>query len=242
MRFFIYGGCVSRDTYETVKDNHNLVGYIARQSLISAATKPEIRIPLEGLANKFNPRMVAGDIKSSLFPSIRAKAQQTDIFLFDILSERLGVYRLDGGKYVTNSVELAQSGLLKNFPYAKALIHFGTDRHFELWKSSVVSLKNLLMTVDLFQSAYFIKTIWTDRTRDGMVVPKFRNWDAEDANELYERYFAFLDELGFKPILPDSAISFSDADHKWGSSPYHYQPEYYNAVLESLFKQVESSS
>jgi hypothetical protein len=37
---FIYGGCVSRDTFELMKEKHSLVHYVSRQSLISAASSP----------------------------------------------------------------------------------------------------------------------------------------------------------------------------------------------------------
>ncbi|MGP5032341.1 DUF6270 domain-containing protein [Glutamicibacter arilaitensis] len=236
--FFIYGGCVSRDTYELVKNEHFLSCYVARQSLISANSLPESRINTKGTSTNFNSRMVVGDINSSLFPSIRENASEADIFLFDILSERLGVYRLQGGRYITDSVELSKSKLLNDFKYARAKVNFGTDQHFSLWKLAIKALKDTLIDCSLFSNSIYIETIWTDRSYQGKVVPKFRNWDAKYANALYEPYFSYLRELGFKSVKPALDISLSDEDHKWGSSPYHYQQEYYQDVLAQVFKLV----
>ncbi|MFD1376381.1 MULTISPECIES: DUF6270 domain-containing protein [Micrococcaceae] len=238
VNFFIYGGCVSRDAYELVKDEHYLTGYIARQSLISANSLPETRINTANSSTNFNSRMVVGDIKSSLFSTLREKSNEVEVFLFDILSERLGVYRLQGGRYITNSAELSKSSLLDDFPYAKAKIHFGTSQHFELWKQGVLTLKDILVECGLFSNSIYIETIWTDHSCQGSNVPKFRNWSAHYANKLYEPYFSYLRELGFRSIKPSLDISLSDENHKWGSSPYHYQPEYYQEILVQVFDQI----
>ncbi|MBP2216308.1 DUF6270 domain-containing protein [Arthrobacter sp. CAN_C5] len=36
----IYGSCVSRDAYSTFGDDYALTGYVARQSMISAMSRP----------------------------------------------------------------------------------------------------------------------------------------------------------------------------------------------------------
>ncbi|WP_413456255.1 DUF6270 domain-containing protein [Glutamicibacter sp. FR1] len=235
VNFFIFGGCVSRDTFELVKDAHILTGYVARQSLISANSVPETRINTANSPTNFNSRMVVGDINSSLFPTLRQKSNDSDVFLFDILSERLGVYRLQGGRYITNSAELSKSKLLGNFPYAKGNIHFGTSQHLELWKQGVQGLKDILIECGLFSKSIYIETVWTDHTERGNNVPKFRNWSALHANKLYEPYFLYLRKLGFRSVKPSPEVSFSDENHKWGSSQYHYQPEYYQEILAQVF-------
>lgn len=235
VNFFIYGGCVSRDTFELIKDEHSLTAYVARQSIISANSAPETRIDTAKSPTNFNSRMVVGDIKSSLFSTLRQKSNKSDVFLFDILSERLGIYRLQGGRYITNSAELSKSKLLNDFPYPKANIPFGTSQHFELWKQGVIALKDLLIECGLFSQSIYIETVWTDQSYQGTIVPKFRNWSAHHANKLYEPYYLYLRKLGFSSVKPSPGISFSDENHKWGSSQYHYQPEYYQEILEQVF-------
>lgn len=233
-RFFIYGGCVSRDSFETIKENNSLVHYVARQSLISATSRPEQRINLNKLSDNFSSRMIKGDIQSSLIPRVEVHAGNTDIMLFDILSERLGVYRLSGGTYITNSTELAASKILNDFTEPKTLIRMGTDRHFDLWMNSVLILKNKLIERGIFDKTFALQVQWTDTTIQGTNTPKFRDWDARRGNETYSRYYSYLDDQGFNLIRPPKEISLSDENHKWGPSQYHYQPEFYKFVAETL--------
>lgn len=233
---FVYGGCVSRDTFELIKEENKLVHYVARQSLISSTSKPERRLPIASLAVDFSSRMVKGDVESSLFPKITQYANNTDIFIFDILSERLGVHRLDGGTFITNSGELGKSGLLNKFERSTTLIRFGTDRHFDIWRGSVLKLKEHLRNHDLFGESYVIKANWTDVTIQGTEVPRFRSMDASAANGLYERYYETLAECNFNIIEPPLGISHSDENHKWGPSQYHYQSEFYNYIADIITK------
>ncbi|MGO2481118.1 DUF6270 domain-containing protein [Glutamicibacter ardleyensis] len=237
-KLFIYGGCVSRDSFELIKNENKIVQYVARQSLISAASKPEKRFPLNALSDNFNSRMVKGDIQSSLLRSITRYSEEVDHLLFDILSERLGVYRFSGGTYITNSAELQKSGLLQNSAIAKTLIRMGTDRHFELWKKSVESFHRTLSESKLINKTSLIKVNWTDETIQKTPVPLFRNWSASDANKLYARYYSHLENNGFNIIEPPAEVSLSDLDHKWGASPYHFQDEYYEYITSQLKKLI----
>ncbi|MGP4981661.1 DUF6270 domain-containing protein [Glutamicibacter arilaitensis] len=235
-KFFVYGGCVSRDTYELMKDDHALVHYVARQSLISATSKPERRLPTESLPSDFNSRMVRGDIESSLFQKISQYSSDTDVFIFDVLSERLGVYRIYGGTYITNSGELDKTKILSNLTVPKSLIRFGTDRHFDLWKESAVKLKGHLTRNGLFESSYVIRANWTDVTIQGTPTPKFRSMDANLANRMYQRYYDTLEQLQFRIIEPAPEIASSDEHHKWGPSQYHYQREFYESIVGQLLR------
>lgn len=232
--FFVYGGCVSRDTFELIKEENTLVHYVARQSLISSSSKPEKRLPVAALPADFSSRMVKGDIESSLFPKITQYANKTDVLIFDILSERLGVHRLDGGTFITNSGELGKTGILNKFDWPKTLMRFGTDRHFDIWRRSALKLKKHLLEHDLFGKSFVIRANWTDTTIQGTVVPRFRSMDAAAANSLYERYYETLTECNFNIIEPPSDISKSDENHKWGPSQYHYQSEYYAYIADVL--------
>ncbi|MFJ2351718.1 DUF6270 domain-containing protein [Glutamicibacter sp. NPDC087673] len=235
-KFFVYGGCVSRDTYELIKNENSLTHYVARQSLISAASKPEKRIPVQSLPLNFNSRMVRGDIQSSLFPKIIQNSDEIDIFLFDILSERLGAYRIHGGTYITNSTELVSSNLLSTFKIPRTLIRFGSDRHFDIWSKSADQLKILLQAKGLLEKSRLIKANWTDITIQGTPTPQFRGMDSATANTLYQRYYDYLSGLGFATIEPGPEISLSDKNHKWGPSQYHYQNDFYNKIIEELAK------
>lgn len=224
---FIYGGCVSRDTFEYLKDDHTLVHYVARQSLVSSNSRPSRLMKTSHLSDGFQHRSVKGDINSSLFPLIKEKGPKVNLFLFDILSERLGVYRLPGGAFVTKSTELAKTKLIDRLEKPAASVMFGTERHFQLWKASVDNFALVLRAANLFERALFIETPWANTTAQGNNVPKFRGWTAEHANEMYQPYYSYLREVGFNSITIPKELVLSTEDHRWGAAPYHYCQETY---------------
>lgn len=225
---FIYGGCVTRDTFEHMKGEHRLVQYVARQSLISAASRPTTSIKTDGLSENFQDRAVKSDLASSLYPTLAKYAAKTDLFLFDILSERLGVYRLPGGTHITRSVELAKTKLIHTLERPAASIRFGTDAHFELWTRAADSFLEKLAGLKLLDRTVLFEAPWTDYTDVGEPVPRFRGWTADEANELYARYYAYLREKGVRTRTLPADLAVSVSTHKWGPSPYHYVDEAYH--------------
>lgn len=193
---FIYGGCVSRDSFEHLKDDHSLVQYVSRQSLISAASRPSYKLRTDHLSNTFQDRSVIGDVNSSLFSLIAAKHSTTEIFVFDILSERLGVFRIPGGTYVTKSTELAKTRIISQLEKPAASVAFGSDRHFDLWQEAVEHFSRALKKAHLFDRTLCIEAPWTEESVSGNPVPRYRGWTAEKANEAYVRYYAHLRGLG----------------------------------------------
>lgn len=236
---FIYGGCVTRDTFQYMKDEHRLVQYVARQSLVSAASKPTTSIKTDGLTDNFQDRAVKGDLESSLHPTLSKYASKTDLFLFDILSERLGVYRLPGGTYITRSVELAKTKLIHTLERPAASISFGTDAHFELWTRAADSFLAKLTDMGLLDRTVLFEAPWTDYTDAGEPVPRFRGWTAEEANELYARYYAYFREKGVRISTLPADLAVSVSTHKWGPSPYHYVDEAYQWMKRQAIEALE---
>lgn len=224
---FIYGGCVTRDAFEHMKDQHALVHYVARQSLISAASPATTILSVDNLGAGFQNRSVRGDLQSSLHPHITRLAPGTDLFVFDLLSERLGVYRLPGGTYITKSVELAKTGLIATLPRAAVSVPFGTDAHFALWKPAAEALVARLRMTGLLERALLFEVPWTDVTIAGEAVPRFRGWEASYANSLYARYYGYMRQLGIRVVSIPEELALSTDNHKWGPSPYHFVDETY---------------
>jgi hypothetical protein len=104
---FIYGSCVSRDTYPFLDKDWTIVEYVARQGMISAASPRGVLRGESALTSKFQNQCVRNDIRSSLFATIDKAASETDLFVLDLVDERLGVYELGGGSYITQSWEKA---------------------------------------------------------------------------------------------------------------------------------------
>lgn len=239
---FVYGGCVTRDAFEHMKDEHSLVQYVARQSLISAASRPTTTLSVDSLGEGFQNRSVRGDLESSLHSLIRKSAPRTDLFIFDILSERLGIFRVPGGTFITRSVELAKTGLINTLPRPATGIGFGTDRHFNLWTPAADKLLTRLKNSDLFDRALLFEVPWTNLTDEGEEVPKFRGWDAAHANELYARYYAYFREQGLRVTTIPETLAVSTTDHKWGPSPYHFVDEAYLWMKKEVLAVLEEAT
>lgn len=220
---FISGGCVTRDTYESMKDEYELTAYSARQSLISAASKPTSivgEVPGEG----FEVRALQGDLDSTLFPRIAEAAPRTDLFLLDLLVERFGVLELPDGAYVTRTPNLNKSGVLGDLFLEAPHIKFGTPAHLELWRPAAEQLVSCLESSGLLGRSLLVETPWTGVTLAGEPVRPYSGWDPEETNAKYAVYYDILKGLGIRAIrLPDELV-VSDENHKWGASPFHYAP------------------
>lgn len=226
-KVLIYGGCVTRDAFEHLDDSFKLVGYLARQSLISAASPATGLLTEASLQSSFQNRSLNGDIGSSLFGSVRSAAPKVDLFVIDILSERLGVFKLADGSYITHSGELGRSGLLNSLEIKPSLLRFGTDRHFATWKSASTKFVGVLKNSKILEKTIHIETPWASKTDTGDDVEPFRGLPAEQANEMYERYFEHLRNLGVRSCRLPLELAVSSNRHKWGPNPYHYaEPAY----------------
>lgn len=226
---------MTRDTFERMKDRHTLKEYVARQSLISAASRATSLDTSSTLTSGFQSRTVESDIRSSLFQSMRRHADDTDLMLVDILSDRLGVFRMEDGAYITRSAELERSGRLGKMrpPFLK----FGSDRHFTLWKNAFSKFRRTAESSGLLPKIVVLEATWARFLESGEETPKFRDLDAPTGNEQYERYYAHIRASGLKTVrIPDS-LAVGSIDHKWGPAPYHYIDDTYSWLIE----QFESS-
>ena len=217
----IYGSCVSRDAFEGLDDGYELLGYVARQSLISAMTPGTTLLDGEALGSKFQNRSLRGDLSSNLVPTLRRFASDTDLLLIDLTDERLGVMKLPDDSYITHSHELLSSGRLEKLSKVPKRIDFATEQHFLLWATAATKFSRHLKDIGLLDRSLVINNPWATHTESGEPVPKFRLSTAE-MNDAFPRYFNHLRGLGFQIYDLPSEASVSTIDHKWGPAPYHY--------------------
>lgn len=232
-RVFIYGSCVSRDTLELSLD-HEVVEYIARQSLISSSSPPTDLLDGLALNSGFQNRSLNGDLKSNLFPSIAKKASQIDLFVMDLTDERLGSFALTDGTFITHSVELQKSGRLGELPTTPTRLNIGSDRHFARWTRAAAQLKATLTRHGLFQRSILLRTPWATMTIGGKNVESFRNIATSEMNVRFNRYYEKLEELGFNTVTLPTSLALSDENHKWGAAPFHYHNEAYVYLLGAI--------
>lgn len=234
-KIFLYGSCVSRDTFGFFGDDFELAGYVARQSFISAMNKPASMVrPREELTSNFQKRQLRGDLDSNLLRQLSAASTGLDLLLVDLIDERLGVLRIIGGSFATYSSEFKHSRSLDSVKGKTKTLQFGSDEHFEMWCDAAVAFVRIIDILGLRSRTLLLETPWAATADDGTPVPNTFNMVAAEANGKYERYYAFLrDTLKLNTFrLPDSDV-YSTEDHQWGMSPYHYVDRAYETMRDA---------
>ncbi|MEX3611026.1 DUF6270 domain-containing protein [Rothia sp. LK2588] len=224
---FIYGSCVSRDVIRVNNDLFDLIDYYARSSWISASSD-RIRFPADKsrLESNFQNRMLQRDFMSMAFSALRDKV--ADFYLLDLVDERFGVFPT-ANSYITQINELNRSGLLKHITH-DALVEFGSDVHFELFRKSALENLDLLTRSNL----YVIQHRWADTSLERNDVPLQLGRTSQEWQDLYERYFNLLRNLNINIISVPDYLCISTINHKWGLAPFHYIDDFYTYVATTL--------
>lgn len=241
----IYGSCVSRDTFEFFdKPEFALKKYVARQSLISAygaAVRDVDGLDLTVLTSRFQRRMLEDDARSSLPTDLKAMASATDLLLWDITDERLGVYEIKPGTYLTRTVELMQSGLDAKVARSARLIPFGTDEHFELWcNEGLEPFLRDLNRVGILPRTRLLAVPWATADDAGRPSPSSFGMSASEANSYMSRYAAQV-KGRVVAITPDSVCAVASSTHRWGVAPFHYVDALYTDLVDQLSAPLTST-
>lgn len=231
---FIWGSCVSRDTFGFLPDEFTLTRYVARQSLISAGTDAShVRPALTELTSKFQARMVRGDLAGDLYPALTQHAASTDIVLVDLVDERGGVIRFDDA-YATKLSEFWGAGG-REASVGAAQIPFGTDEHFEMWRAGALRFVGALRAAELLDRTLVLHAPWATRYDTGsqLEIPSWMT-DPTDANAQYTRYIDVLKQCGLRVAELPADLARTSEDHQWGPSPFHYQQSAYEFFAEAI--------
>lgn len=233
-RVFIYGSCVSRDSFEHVaRDRYVLTRYVARQSLISAYAGPAALDGTDVLTSAFQRRMVEGDAAGDLPRLLAQDAAATDLLLWDLTDERLGVLLAPDGGAVTRSVELVGAGLEPAGDGWRYLA-FGTDDHLALWTDALDAFCGTLAHEGLLERTVLLAVPWALTTEDGRAAPSSFGVAPADANARFARYHDAARRRGLTVVEVPPAAVVASAEHRWGPAPFHYSPSTYDAVVALL--------
>jgi hypothetical protein len=235
-RVFIYGSCVSRDTFEHLDpEQFELVEYVARQSVLSAYTKPVELMAPPTLKSRFQQRMITGDFSSSLRSQMATHGSATDFVLVDLTDERLGAYLLPDGSIVTRSVELIESGGEQYLPQGTQHIAFGTQQHFDYWTTAMQSVGEH-MRGQMSQATIVLLDIpWAEWSETGAQTPGSFGMQAAEANPIFRSYAqAAAQTLGAHVISMEPSEVVSSPDHPWGDAPFHYAEKVYVEIVKRL--------
>ncbi|WP_231445196.1 DUF6270 domain-containing protein [Brevibacterium zhoupengii] len=161
MNIAIFGSCVSRDTCEYIPES-NVVAYVARHSVTSLESPHGTKgVDISGLDSAFQKRMVTSDLNGNGVARIVKNAEGLDLVLIDLVDERRGFWLFRDGTTITNSLEVESSGVAQTARQAGArLVEFGTNEHFEAWKSGFDKLRAGLEKAGLWEKTVLLDIEW----------------------------------------------------------------------------------
>lgn len=240
IRTFIYGSCVSRDTFEFLdRSEFSLLRYVARSSLVSAFS-PAAPVPLQdghGLS-PFQLRQVKADASSSLLPLLRDFSGRIDLLLWDLVDERLGFYADPEGHVVTDSIELRKGGDHAGLAGYRH-VPFGSAEHLERFRSSLGPWRRFLAEQGLLDRLVSVALPWASTDVDGKPAPASFGITGHQGNRLYEPYYDSVSEEFAAPVIGRGLAVRTDHRHKWGPAPFHYSADTYVALTNSIQRLVQ---
>ncbi|WP_342318180.1 DUF6270 domain-containing protein [Corynebacterium mayonis] len=224
----VFGSCISRDVFSQPLEHLRLRAYFARSSWISATSAPVPR-PKQpsSLESSFQQRMLENDFRSSVLPQLDRLEPQ--ILLLDLVDERSGVLRTIDGGYITDLSELKHSGWRDQLRGPRK-VPFGSDEHFDLFRAA---------TPAVFRAAkkhkiVVLQSLFATRDLEGERLADLNGREITEWNNLYSPYFTFLDDFGANILKVPEELCVADSNHRWGTAPYHYIPEFYEWVAKEL--------
>lgn len=226
LRIFIYGSCVSRDTFEGLdRTKFALVEYVARQSLISAFAPHTFPLPAPEVTSRFRARMLEGDLSGSLASVVTRHASDTDALLWDLADERLGIYVLPDGSVVTRTADMIGTALDDACAHSGRLLEHGSDEHFSLFTEALGHWTGLLRMHRMLERTLVLAPEWASHDTDGTPVPTSFGISSDVANDRYRRYYAAVETAGFTVVRAEDVTA--SAEHRWGTAPFHYADDVY---------------
>lgn len=227
---FIWGSCVSRDI-PRITGQFDVSYYVGRQSLVSGFNKSSgIRPPFPNdFKSRFKKRSLSSDLLSSGPSLLREHARETDLVLLDLATERRGVFPVDNNAFVSNTVELKQSGLRELLGLDDSLlIPFGSELHLSLFTEATQQLSLELRQLGLLHRTLAINAPFAGRTQEGRRLSPNLGRTADEWNAIFPHYFNILSEYGIAITpLPPKDLVLSTKDHLWKQGQDHYIDETY---------------
>ena len=246
-RIAIIGSCITRDLWPIQGEGVADLLYVSRTSLPSlfAAPVPDLQIrarPPKSMT-QYQHRAVVSDLAKRGLASL-LEFRPTHI-IFDFIDERFDLLK-SGPSLVSESWELLESGYLRQ-PALKAatriprLSETCTDR----WISAARELACFLAATPLGDARLILhEAQWAETYLDasGVETPfsdvevlAGRATSVHAHNGLLEDYQSvMLDLLPDMARVASPANRIGDEGHRWGLSPFHYVPAYYDDIRRQL--------
>lgn len=235
-RVAILGSCVTRDAFEVVGGRPlELVHYTARSALASFFGRRPLGISprYDDVDSPFQRRIVRDDLEKMSRRTIRELDH--DVLVLDLIDERFSLAHFADGGTATISQEFLKTGIPRE---SYRLTRFPSSAHWDRWEAGWGTFMDFLDQDGRRDRLVVHQAGWVARTPDGQ-----SSGDQEltaAANDWLERAFVRMarDIPAERMIRVSDAHQLADPSHKWGLSPFHYVPAYYQEFLDRLVEVV----
>lgn len=246
-RIAIIGSCITRDLWPIQGGGAEHLLYISRTSLPSLFSIPvkDFRPPAErpGDLHRAQHNALVADLEKTALA--RLVAYRPTHIIFDFIDERFDLLSI-GDALITHSGELQTSGYLSQGALRTARsIPRLSDACERLWMSGLRELAGLIAATPLREAQLILHSArWATVARGaGGALTPLRDVsvlgehpaDIAAHNALLARYdAAFETEVGAHSRIAAPDFQIADTGHRWGLSPFHYVPEYYDTIRGHL--------
>lgn len=247
IRIAIVGSCITRDLWPIRGGGAEFLHYISRTSfptLLSAAVegfRPSDDLP--GDLHLHEHGALIADVRKTALN--RLIAYRPTHLIFDFIDERFDLMAAGGG-LALNSGEMVRSGYLAHRPFdERRLISRLSDACERLWLEAAAEFAAVVRATPLREAKLVLHSArWATRQRtpDGRLLPIEGVEIVGGQPAQIAPYNALLErqEAAFEALMPPMAkvgadrFRLADSAHRWGLSPFHYVPEYYDEVRRQL--------
>ena len=246
-RIAIVGSCITRDLWPIRGGGAEALLYISRTSLpgLLGAPIPHFH-PFDGLPGDLHlheHKALVADIRKTGLQTLLA-SRPTHVIV-DFIDERFDLLAVGGG-LASNSGEMVRSGYRTQEAFGPArTISRLSDACGRLWLEAVDEFAAVVRGTPLARATLILHAArWADkqRLRDGRLAPIKRVEIVggqpaviADYNALLDRQeAAFMERMPAMARIDAGAFQLAETEHRWGLSPFHYIPEYYDEIRRQL--------
>ena len=227
---FVMGSCVSRDAFDYL--DSPLSGYRARFSYASLHLPPiyHDKELLTVNSSPFQRRMVEGDLSRTNVRLAQLAAGPT--ILVDFIDERLPLIKTSRSAY-TESPEFLKTGLERGQRSIDVFSETYFDEFERGWEYFISALHHKRILIN--------RVLWATHSSDGSLLQDQKLIAQQNAK--LERIYNIVDLRNadnVKLLAYPHSVLLADANHRWGLSPFHFTPDFYEAQARALQREIGS--